>query len=75
MSRMQTMNPHKIDAKFISSQCSPRHIQSVIEDLVQIIKQQEELAHKVLQLNPKCNEIGAGMLANLQELAGDIVWK
>lgn len=75
MSRMQTMNPHKIDAKFISQQCSPRHIQSVIEDLIQIIKLQEELAHEVLQLNPQCNEIGAGMLANLQELASDIVWK
>jgi len=69
------MNPKKLDAKYISSECSPRHIQSVIEDLVQIIKQQEELAIKVLQLNPHCNEIGAGMLANLQELAGDVIWK
>ena len=74
MSRMQTMNPHKIDAKFISSQCSPRHIQSVIEDLVQIIKRQEELAHKVLQL-PDWKNIDTGILDNLRELAGDIVWK
>lgn len=74
MSRMQTTNPHKIDAKFISSQCSPRHIQSVIEDLVQIIKRQEELAYEVIQL-PDWNDIDTGMLVNLQNLAGDIVWK
>lgn len=68
------MNPKKLDARHIATTCSPRHIQSVIEDLVKIIKQQEELAVKVMQLNPKSNQIGAGMLANLQVLAGDIVW-
>ena len=69
------MNPKKLDARHIATTCSPRHIQSVIEDLVEIIKQQEELAAKVMQLNPKSNQIGAGMLANLQELAGDVIWK
>lgn len=69
------MNPKKLDAKYIATTCSPRHIQSVIEDLVKIIKQQEKLAVEVMKLNPNSNQIGAGMLANLQVLAGDIVWK
>ena len=69
------MNPEKLDARLVATTCSPRHIQSVIEDLVEIIKQQEELAVEVMKLNPNSNRIGAGMLANLQALAGDIIWK
>lgn len=68
------MNPKKLDARHIATTCSPRHIQSVIEDLVEIIKQQEELAAEVMKLNPNSNQIGAGMLANLQALASEIVW-
>ena len=78
----------KLDPKSISN-ASPRHIQSVLEDLIVVCLQGQTLADKVLRLNPKSEEIGArankspgglsercgrsaGMLANLQEIAGKI---
>ena len=83
----------KLDPKAISN-ASPRHIQSVLEDLIVVCLQGQALADKVLRLNPKSEEIGArtqprlmafgqqgcprrcgcsaGMLANLQEIAGKI---
>lgn len=65
----------KMCPKSISETCSPRHIQNVIEDLLEIIKKQNKLAQEVIDLNPKCNEIGAGKLANMQELAKEIIWE
>ena len=59
----------KLDPKAISN-ASPRHIQSVLEDLIVVCLQGQALADKVLRLNPKSEEIG--MLANLQEIAGKI---
>ena len=61
----------KLDPKSISN-ASPRHIQSVLEDLIVVCLEGQILADKVLRLNPKSEEIGAGMLANLQEIAGKI---
>ena len=61
----------KLDPKSISN-ASPRHIQSVLEDLIVVCLQGQALADKVLRLNPKSEEIGAGMLANLQDIAGKI---
>ena len=61
----------KLDPKSISN-ASPRHIQSVLEDLLVVCLEWQTLADKVLRLNPKSEEIGAGMLANLQEIAGKI---
>ena len=61
----------KLDPKAISN-ASPMHIQSVLEDLIVVCLQGQALADKVLRLNPKSEEIGAGMLANLQEIAGKI---
>ena len=84
----------KLDPEAISN-ASPRHIQSVLEDLIVVCLQGQALADKVLRLNPKSEEIGAktqprrratcspgglsercgcsaGMLANLQEIAGKI---
>ena len=61
----------KLDPKSISN-ASPRHIQSVLEDLIVVCLQGQLLADKVLRLNPKAGEIGEGMLANLQENAGKI---
>ena len=71
----------KLDPKSISN-ASPRHIQSVLEDLIVVCLEGQALADKVLRLNPKSEEIGAktqprcgcsaGMLANLQEIAGKI---
>ena len=58
----------KLDPKAISN-ASPRHIQSVLEDLIVVCLQGQALADKVLRLNPKSEE---GMLANLQEIAGKI---
>ena len=71
----------KLDPKAISN-ASPRHIQSVLEDLIVVCLEGQVLADKVLRLNSKSEEIGAktqprcgcsaGMLANLQEIAGKI---
>ncbi len=61
----------KLDPKSISN-ASPRHIQSVIEDLIVVCLQGQALADKVLRLNPKSEEIGARTLAHLQEIAGKI---
>ena len=61
----------KLDPKAISN-ASPRHIQSVLEDLIVVCLEGQLLADKVLRLNPKVGEIGEGMLANLQEIAGKI---
>lgn len=62
----------KLDPELISK-ASPGHIQSVIEDLIVVCLQGQLLADKVLRLNPKVGEIGEGMLANLQEIAGSVV--
>lgn len=62
----------KIDPKLVSN-ASPRHIQSVLEDLIAVCLQGQSLADKVLRLNPKSEEIGVGMLANLQEIAKQVV--
>ena len=62
----------KIDPKLVAN-ASPRHIQSVLEDLIAVCLQGQSLADKVLRLNPKSKEIGAGMLANLQEIAKQVV--
>ena len=69
------MKLSKINPEVIPQTCSPRHIQSIIEDLLQVIKRQDELVKEVLNLNPLSETIGAGRLANLQELAKDIIWK
>ena len=61
----------KLDPELISK-ASPRHIQSVLEDLIAVCSQGQLLADKVLRLNPKVKEVGEGMLANLQEIAGKI---
>ena len=65
------MNIYKISPAVIASTCSPRHIQSVIEDLVLLLKKQEALAKEVLTLNPLCNEIGAGKMQHLIALANE----
>ena len=72
----------KIDPKLVAN-ASPKHIQSVLEDLIAVCLQGQSLADKVLRLNPKSEEIGArtqpccgrfaGMLANLQEIAKQVV--
>jgi hypothetical protein len=62
------MNLNKLDTKVISG-CSPRHIQIVIEDLLQVLSTYDNLAQEVLTLNLQCCEIGQGKMLRLQELA------
>ena len=69
------MDSNLISPEAIAQECSRKHIQSVIEDLVHIIKMQEHLAERVMMLNPNCNSIGYGMLRSLQSLADDIIEK
>lgn len=66
------MNLHKLDPKAISG-CSPRHIQSVIEDLLKVLKDQDALAVEVLTLNPTCTMIGQGKILNLHSLANEVL--
>ena len=80
---MSRMSYKKIDPVLISTTCSPRHIQSVIEDLIKVIHNQNNLAEEVLKLNSDYRveldghevvPIGAGRMLNLQKMAKDIVW-
>ena len=52
----------KLDPKAISN-ASPRHIQSVLEDLIVVCLEGQILADKVLRLNPKSEEIGTEYLS------------
>jgi len=65
----------KIKPFLIVNECSPRHIQSVIEDLLEIAMAGEKLASSVSSLNPKCTEIGEGRLANLIDDANFVLEK
>ena len=48
------LNPEAI------SNASPRHIQSVLEDLIVVCLEGQALADDVLRLNPRSEKIGAG---------------
>lgn len=50
------------------------YISAVLQDLVDTITDQRQLAVEVLKLNPECTQIGAGRLANLIDLAKQIQW-
>jgi len=67
-------NLSKVNAEYISN-CSPRHIQSVIEDLLQVIQKQSELADEVIKLEPFKEQLGYDRLNKLLELAANIHWK
>lgn len=66
-----------IKPEMIATQASPKHIQSVIEDMqrqiaflctvAENVTPAEKLAARVALLNPDAGEIGAGMLASLVE--------
>ena len=65
------------DAKWIATECSQKHIQSVIEDMQTELKIAAELRQQVLSLNPDCDTIGPGKLAQIQRLAKQLnkVWE
>ena len=48
------------DAGIIATICSPKHTQSVIEDMQQQLLIAKQLKREVLSLNPDCATIGAG---------------
>lgn len=64
----------KRDAHMIALHGSKEYIQAVIEELQTKIDAQMNLAIEVSKLNPDSTEIGAGMVANLRELAAEIIW-
>jgi hypothetical protein len=49
--------------------CSPRHLQSVLEDLHALALQGTLLANAVMKINPTAGDIGEGFARNLQSLA------
>lgn len=63
------MNIHKLNARSISKECSPVHIENVIIDLVEALKISEQLMKQVLSINPKAGELGEGFANNLIEKA------
>ena len=65
----------KIKPFLIANECSPLHIQSVIEDLLEIAMAGEKLASSVASLNPNCTEVGEGRLANLIDDANYVLEK
>lgn len=60
------------DGERIATECSQKHIQSVIEDMQTELKIAAELRQQVLSLNPNCDTIGPGKLAQMQYLAKQI---
>jgi len=61
-------NLDKINIEAIMD-CSPRHIQSVLEDLHALALQGTLLANAVMKINPTSGELGEGFARNLQSLA------
>ena len=59
MRQLQVMSAAEI------SKCSPKHMESVIADLIDTARKHVALAERVARLNPDAGEIGAGMLASL----------
>lgn len=59
----------KVNPNVIANKCSPRHVQSVLEDAKQIIEVAIALKNEVLSLNPNCATIGAGKREQMVFLA------
>ena len=71
----KSRNSNRIDPHIVAHHGSYEHLYVFIQDLIDIIKQQDKLAQEVMTLNPDYLEIGEGKLRNLQELAGEIIWR
>ena len=65
---------HKIDPHMVALHGSKEYIQRIIEDLLHVIKEQNDLAKEVMTLNPDCLSIGAGKMNNLKDMAKTILW-
>ena len=70
-----TRNISKVDPQMVALHGNYDYIKAVVQDLLDIIEKQNKLAQEVMILNPDCREIGEGKLRNLQELAGEIIWR
>ena len=70
-----TRNISKVDPHMVALHGNYDYIKVLVQDLLDVIKQQDRLAQEVLTLNPECLEIGAGKLNNLIELSKEIVWR
>ena len=53
---------------------SKEYIQRIIEDLLHVIKEQNDLAKEVMTLNPDHLSIGVGKMNNLKDMAKTILW-
>lgn len=67
MSKIQ-ISLNAINPKLIAEKASERHCQSVIEDLLTIIKLQKAIVDEVDTLNVHCTSIGSGKMARMKEL-------
>lgn len=71
----EKLNIGKLNAEYIANECSKRHIQSVIEDMKELLLIAEDLSTEVAflnsnNINEKGNvEIGRGKLEQLKDLA------
>lgn len=65
----------KINPAIISQESSPKHIQSVLEDLIEIAKAGQILANSTITLNPYAGEIGEGRARDIVEKAQNVVDK
>lgn len=65
----------KINPAIISQEASPRHIQSVLEDLIEIAMAGQALAASTITLNPYAGEIGEGKARDIVEKAQNVLDK
>lgn len=69
------LNISKLNPEYIANDCSKRHIQSVIEDMKELLLIAEDLSSEIDRLNSNnVNEegnveIGSGKLMQLKDLA------
>ena len=70
-----TRNISKVDPQMVALHGNYDYIKAVVQDLLDIIEKQNKLAQEVMTLNPDCREIEEVKLRNLQELAGEIIWR
>lgn len=69
------INLSKLNPAIISQESSPRHIQSVLEDLIEIAEAGQTLANSTVTLNPYAGEIGEGRVKVIIEKAQNVISK
>lgn len=69
------INLSKLNPATISQESSPRHIQSVLEDLIEITKAGQTLANSTVKLDPYACKIGEGRVKDIVEKAQNVLDK